>query len=51
MVIARLIDGNGVDRGMQNFLVPLRDMQTHQPLQGVTVADIGPKIGMQTSPN
>lgn len=51
MVIARLIDGNGVDRGMQNFLVPLRDMRTHQPLQGVTVADIGPKIGYNNTDN
>ena len=51
MVIARLIDGDGVDRGMHNFLVPLRSMDTHMLLPGVTTGDIGPKIGYNVMDN
>lgn len=51
MVIARLIDGKGIDRGMHNFLVPLRDYQTHKLLKGVTTGDIGPKIGYNNMDN
>ena len=51
MVVARLIDGQGVDRGMHNFLVPLRDMQTHKLLPGVTTGDVGPKIGYNNMDN
>jgi len=51
MVIARLIDGDGVDRGMHNFLVPLRSMETHRLLPGVTTGDIGPKIGFNIMDN
>lgn len=51
MVIARLIDGDGKDRGMHNFLVPLRSMETHKLLPGVTTGDIGPKIGYNVMDN
>uniref|UniRef100_A0A6U0E7H6 acyl-CoA oxidase n=1 Tax=Helicotheca tamesis TaxID=374047 RepID=A0A6U0E7H6_9STRA len=51
MVIARLIDGDGVDRGMHNFLVPLRSMNDHKLLSGVTTGDIGPKIGYNNMDN
>ena len=34
MVIANLIDGQGVDRGIHNFLVPLRSMKDHSLLPG-----------------
>jgi acyl-CoA oxidase len=51
MVIARLIDGDGVDRGVHNFLVPLRSMDTHMLLPGVTTGDIGPKIGYNVMDN
>lgn len=51
MVIARLIDGSGVDRGMHNFLVPLRSMETHKLLPGVKTGDIGPKIGYNVMDN
>ncbi|GMI47349.1 hypothetical protein TrCOL_g11217 [Triparma columacea] len=51
MVIARLIDGKGVDRGVHNFIVPIRDYLTHLPLPGVTVGDIGSKIGYNTMDN
>jgi acyl-CoA oxidase len=43
MVIAALIDGDGVNRGMHNFLVPLRSMKDHKHLPGVTTGDVGPK--------
>jgi acyl-CoA oxidase len=51
MVIARLIDGQGVDRGVHNFLVPLRSMEDHTWMPGVTTGDIGPKIGYNVMDN
>lgn len=51
MVIARLIDGEGVDRGVHNFLVPTRSMKDHSLLPGVTCGDIGPKIGYNNMDN
>ena len=51
MVIARLIDGVGKDRGMHNFLVPLRSMEDHKLLPGVITGDIGPKIGLNNMDN
>jgi acyl-CoA oxidase len=51
MVIARLIDGDGIDRGIHNFLVPLRCTQTHRLLPGVETGDIGPKIGYNVMDN
>ena len=37
--------------GVQTFIVQIRDMQTHQPLPGITVGDIGPKFGYTTKDN
>lgn len=51
MVIARLIDGSGVDRGIHNFLVPLRSVEDHSLLPGVETGDIGPKIGYNNMDN
>jgi acyl-CoA oxidase len=51
MVIARLIDGQGVDRGVHNFIVPLRSMTDHTLLPGVTTGDVGPKIGYNVMDN
>eukprot|EP00538_Stauroneis_constricta_P006312 CAMPEP_0119562116 /NCGR_PEP_ID=MMETSP1352-20130426/19538_1 /TAXON_ID=265584 /ORGANISM="Stauroneis constricta, Strain CCMP1120" /LENGTH=704 /DNA_ID=CAMNT_0007610463 /DNA_START=93 /DNA_END=2207 /DNA_ORIENTATION=+ len=51
MVIARLIDGDGVDRGIHNFLVQLRSMEDHSLLKGVDTGDIGPKIGYNVMDN
>ncbi|OQR85862.1 peroxisomal acyl-coenzyme A oxidase [Achlya hypogyna] len=42
---------DGKDRGVQAFLVPLRDPTTHQPLPGLEIGDIGPKIGFQSVDN
>ena len=51
MVIAQLIDGNGKPRGIHNFLVPLRSMDTHELLEGVETGDVGPKIGYNNMDN
>jgi len=51
MVIARLIDGEGKDRGVHNFLVPLRSMKDHTLLPGVVTGDLGPKIGYNNMDN
>lgn len=32
-------------------MVPIRDMETHEPLPGVDVGDIGPKLGYSTKDN
>ena len=50
MVFAQLII-NGANHGVQAFLVPIRDMNTHEALPGVEVGDIGPKFGFQTKDN
>lgn len=46
---ARLVlpkDG-GADHGVQSFIVPLRDVETHEPLPGVSIGDMGSKMGLQ----
>ena len=35
----------GRDYGPHAFVLPIRDMQTHEPLPGIDVGDIGPKFG------
>jgi acyl-CoA oxidase len=32
-------------------MVPIRDMNTHKPLKGVIVGDIGPKLGYESKDN
>tara|TARA_B110001452_G_scaffold102390_1_gene84965 strand:+ start:2184 stop:3212 length:1029 start_codon:yes stop_codon:yes gene_type:complete len=50
MVFARLIV-DGVDHGVHNFIVQIRDLLTHEPMPGVRLGDIGPKIGYNTVDN
>lgn len=50
VVPARLIV-KGTDYGMQIFMVQVRDLQTHSPLQGITVGDLGPKMTWETKDN
>ncbi|KAK7318581.1 hypothetical protein RJT34_03284 [Clitoria ternatea] len=50
-VFARLqlpnYDKKGVsDMGVHAFIVPIRDMKTHQPLPGVEIHDCGHKVGL-----
>ncbi|CAH0690973.1 unnamed protein product [Chilo suppressalis] len=37
--------------GVHAFLVQIRDSETHMPLPGIKVGDIGPKLGFQTANN
>lgn len=34
-----------INHGPHPFIVQIRDMKTHQPLEGIVVGDIGPKYG------
>ena len=43
------MDGN--DFGIQCFIVPIRDTETHMPLKGIKVGDIGPKLGYNSKDN
>lgn len=44
ILMARLFS-KGKDYGMHAFITQIRDLQTHKPLPGVTIGDIGPKFG------
>ncbi|GMR33208.1 hypothetical protein PMAYCL1PPCAC_03403, partial [Pristionchus mayeri] len=50
VVMAQLYT-NGECKGPHPFFVPLRDPDTHMPLKGVTLGDIGPKFGINGSDN
>ncbi|KAK5986610.1 hypothetical protein GCK32_021329, partial [Trichostrongylus colubriformis] len=50
IVVAQLYT-KGVCYGPHPFIVQLRDLETHQPLKGVRVGDIGPKFGFNSSDN
>lgn len=50
VVMAQLIiDGKGY--GPHPFVVQIRDLKTHEPLENVYVGDIGPKFGYNTMDN
>ncbi|KAH0502812.1 Peroxisomal acyl-coenzyme A oxidase 2 [Microtus ochrogaster] len=46
IVFAQLIC-SGAQHGMHAFIVPIRSLQDHTPLPGITVGDIGPKMGFE----
>ena len=50
IVMARLII-DGKDYGIQAFLVQIRSRETHQPLPGIELGDIGMKLGYNTKDN
>ncbi|KAI9739386.1 MAG: fatty-acyl coenzyme A oxidase [Claussenomyces sp. TS43310] len=50
VVMAQLII-EGKAYGPHPFICQIRDMKTHQPLEGVHVGDIGPKFGYNTMDN
>lgn len=43
------VEGN--NHGIQPFVVQLRDEETHMPLPGIDIGDIGPKMGLQNVNN
>ncbi|EDX08069.1 GD11595 [Drosophila simulans] len=45
MVVAQLYIAD-VHHGVQMFIVPVRDSETHMPLPGVDIGEIGKKLGM-----
>ncbi|XP_058144216.1 peroxisomal acyl-coenzyme A oxidase 2 isoform X2 [Dasypus novemcinctus] len=45
LVLAQLIC-SGARQGMHAFIVPIRSLEDHTPLPGITVGDIGPKMDL-----
>ena len=41
----------GKCQGLHTFILPLRDMETHESLPGIELGDIGPKFGYNTNDN
>uniref|UniRef100_A0A8R1I3D4 Acyl-coenzyme A oxidase n=1 Tax=Caenorhabditis japonica TaxID=281687 RepID=A0A8R1I3D4_CAEJA len=50
-VVVALMFIKGKNYGPHTFMVPLRDEKTHQPLKGITIGDIGPKIAYNVTDN
>ncbi|KAM9856642.1 peroxisomal acyl-coenzyme A oxidase 1 [Aulostomus maculatus] len=50
IVLAQLYT-QGNCHGLHAFIVPIRDMSTHEPLPGIVVGDIGPKFGFSEVDN
>ncbi|KAI8037041.1 hypothetical protein M5D96_010357 [Drosophila gunungcola] len=45
MVVAQLYIAD-VHHGVQMFIVPVRDAETHMPLPGIDIGEVGKKLGM-----
>nr|CAD7427770.1 unnamed protein product [Timema monikensis] len=50
IVVAQLYT-NGACRGIHPFIVQLRDEDTHKPMQGIKIGEIGTKLGMNATNN
>ena len=50
IVMAQLVT-QGKKRGPHPFIVQIRDEDTHEPLKGIKVGEIGPKIGLHSTDN
>ncbi|KAK2584941.1 hypothetical protein KPH14_002534 [Odynerus spinipes] len=50
VVVAQLYS-QGVCRGIHPFIVQLRDEDTHEPMPGIKVGEIGTKLGMNATNN
>jgi len=42
---------DGENHGVNAFLVEIRDSESHRPVAGLEVGDIGPKFGFDTKDN
>ncbi|KAK4875994.1 hypothetical protein RN001_012416 [Aquatica leii] len=51
IVYAQLIMANGTNKGLHMFLVPLRDPETYVSYAGITIGDMGEKIGLNGTDN
>lgn len=51
IVYAQLYTPDGQCHGLHSFLVPVRDPETLLPFSGVTVGDMGPKVGIEGMDN
>jgi acyl-CoA oxidase len=51
VVMAQLVTADGGRHGVHGFIVPLRSPVDHTPLPGVSVGDIGPKMGYHDNDN
>lgn len=50
VVVAQLYT-QGKCHGIHPFIVQLRDEETHMPLPGIIIGEIGAKLGMNTTNN
>ncbi|EXX76685.1 uncharacterized protein OCT59_024117 [Rhizophagus irregularis] len=50
-IVMAQLKSNGKDYGPHPFIIQIRDLETHQPLPGITVGDIGPKFGYNATDN
>ncbi|CAG8443810.1 8214_t:CDS:2 [Funneliformis mosseae] len=50
-VVMAQLKSNGKPYGPHLFVVQVRDMETHQPLPDITIGDIGPKFGLNSTDN
>lgn len=41
----------GEGHGIHPFMVQLRNLETHEPLPGINVGEIGPKMGLRSADN
>ncbi len=46
VLFAQLYTPDGTCHGLHTFVVQLRDMDTYMPLQGITIGDMGKKLGL-----
>ncbi|CAM9812115.1 unnamed protein product, partial [Discosporangium mesarthrocarpum] len=51
ILMAQLITSDGQGHGVHPFFVQLRSMTDHTPLPGITIGDIGPKLGFNSTDN
>nr|CAG8543188.1 12636_t:CDS:10 [Entrophospora candida] len=50
-IVMAILITNGKSFGPHPFVVQIRDLETHQPLPGITIGDIGPKFGYNSMDN